>query len=155
MSTGAGYHRGGSRQDYATPDDFMAAVRLRFGPLAFDLAADATNFKAEKYFTIEQDSLRQEWSTIPGTLWLNPPFAHIEPWAKKCACESVMGARILFLVPASVGSVWFARWVHRRAFVLALSPRLTFDGENPYPKDTILAGYGFGTGFDVWDWKTP
>lgn len=57
------------------------------------------------------------------------------------------------LVPASVGSRWFAEHVHGWARVLALSGRLSFDGIAPFPKDLILAVYGEPPGFDVWDWR--
>jgi hypothetical protein len=38
--------------------------------------------------------------------------------------------------------------------VLALNGRITFVGQkDPYPKDTILACFGFGvSGFDIWTW---
>lgn len=39
-----------SKQDYATPDDFMAAVTQRFGLICFDLAAHRGNNKHERYF---------------------------------------------------------------------------------------------------------
>lgn len=39
-----------SKQDYATPADFMAAIEQRFGPVQFDLAAHAGNAKHERYF---------------------------------------------------------------------------------------------------------
>lgn len=38
-----------SKQDYATPDDFIKAVESRFGPIQFDLAAHASNKKHERY----------------------------------------------------------------------------------------------------------
>ena len=39
-----------SKQDYCTPDDFLAVVAPRFGPISFDLAAHAGNKKHERYF---------------------------------------------------------------------------------------------------------
>ncbi len=85
--------------------------------------------------------------------WLNPEFNHVAPWAKK---SSESQAKILFLVPASIGSRWFAEYVNRKAYVLGLDPRLTFKGsKDPYPKDLMLCCfnfYGF-TGFDTWRWK--
>ena len=147
---------GKSKQDYATPAEFIDAVVDRFGPLAYDLAADATNHKAASYFTAEQDSLKQDWTRLRGNLWLNPPFCDIAPWAAKCAetChEMVMGDRILMLVPASVGSNWFLQHVYHRALVIALNPRMSFDGKAPFPKDLILAAYGRPPGFEVWRWK--
>ena len=147
---------GRSKQDYATPPEFISAVVKRFGPLAWDLAADSKNHKAPNYFTVEQDSLAQDWSKLQGTLWLNPPFGYIAPWAKKCAdtcLEMPVGNRILMLVPASVGSNWFLEHVYPRALVIALNPRMSFDGKAPFPKDLILAVYGRHPGFDVWRWN--
>lgn len=134
----------------------MSPLRKRFGWPTFDLAASENNKKAPSFFSEADNSLVQQWHTIKGLLFLNPPFNRIEPWAEKCAQESAAGAKILFLVPASVGSEWFNNHVHRHSFVLALRGRIPFDPEHPewgYPKDCILACYGFGVGFDTWQWK--
>jgi len=154
--TGASFNRATSKQDYATPDDFIAAVVARFGPLAFDLAAHAGNHVTPKYFTKAQDSFAQDWHKIGGLLWLNPEFSNIAPWAQKCADESSRGAKILFLVPASVGSNWFANYVLPRSWVQFLNGRLMFKGAtDPYPKDCLLAAYGFGSPgkCETWKWK--
>lgn len=158
--TGASLNRGGSKQDYETPDEFVAAVAKRFGRIEFDLAASPHNTKHRRYFSKEQDSLAQKWHQIGGLLWLNCEFANIDPWAEKCAAESLLGARIALLTPASVGTVWFAQHVHGRALVLGLSPRITFVGEpTPYPKDLMLSVFGppgvvpWSPGFDVWRWR--
>ena len=156
MKTGASFSRGTSRQDYQTPVDFLVAVGKRFGPLSVDLAARFDNTVAPQFIGPELDSLTEQWHKRKGLLWLNPPFDKISPWACKCANESKLGARILFLVPASVGSNWFAEHVHNHAHVLLLNGRLSFDGVAPFPKDCILACYGFHDlkpGYDVWRWK--
>ena len=148
---------GNSKQDYGTPLALMMAVRRRFGPVVHDLAATAENTQAPTFYTKEQDSLSIPWRDFKpiGNLWLNPPFNHIAPWAKKCKEESDgrLG-HILLLVPASVGSNWFVEHVHNHALVLALAPRLIFKGETQaYPKDCILAVFGMGLrGFDTWRW---
>ena len=148
---------GRSKQDYGTPWGLIRAVEYRFGVLMYDLAASDDNHKADMWATEEEDSLVLDWSALPaGLLWLNPPFADITPWAKKCAAEKNRGARILMLVPASVGSNWFAEHVHGQAMVYALAPRLTFEGcAQPYPKDCMLCHYSpiVGPGFSVWRWK--
>lgn len=156
--TGAGFNRKESKQDYATPPDFMAAFVRRFGPVAFDLAASKENAKHERYFSVADNSLVQSWRAIDGNLWLNPPFDAITPWAKKCYEEGGLGgARVFLLVPASVGSNWFRDYVFNKAAVLFLNGRLHFDPAHPkwgYPKDCLLAGFGpFRSGCDVWTWK--
>ncbi len=157
---------GESKQDYGTPRDFLDAVEKRFGPMAVDLAARKDNAKAPLCITPEQDSLKQDWGTLRGNLWLNPPYENIAVWAKKCAetetgfrCKEppekcTLDRRIFFLVPASIGSNWFAQHVDGKARVLALNGRITFEGcTQPYPKDAILACYGETPGFEVWRWK--
>lgn len=149
---------GRSKQDYGTPWEFIRAVEMRFGPLACDLAASRESAKAAEFIAAENDSLSVAWSERwpDGMLWLNPPFANIDPWAEKCAFESLLRRDlILFLTPASIGSNWFSNHVNRKAVVFGLSPRLTFEGtSDPYPKDLMLSVFGMGlSGFDTWRWK--
>ncbi len=157
---------GRSKQDYSTPWEFIFAVTARFGPLACDLAASAENARAATFYDRARDSLSVSWSTEhpTGNLWLNPEFTNIEPWARKCAAESLERHGLIFLLtPASIGTDWFAAHVNRKAMVLGLSPRIPFDGMpvNPktgkidgYPKDLMLSVYGAGlNGFDCWRWK--
>ena len=144
---------GSSKQDYATPGEFLDAVTARFGSLQFDLAATARNsIVPGSYFSPKDNSLEQDWRRLKQErLWLNPPFGDIEPWAKKCA--TTIGKKIFFLVPASVGSNWYKNWVHDVSSVYYLSPRLSFDGKNPYPKDILLAVYGVHVGrHECWRW---
>ncbi len=156
-----------SRQDYGTPLDFRHAVERRFGPIRFDLAATLANRLHTDCFTERDDSLSKDWADVSQTLpygsilWLNPPFANIGRWAHKCSTETGSsvwkpGTRILMLVPASIGAMWWHECVHPYAYVLALAPRLTFGGcKDPYPKDLALCVYGSctGPGFAPWRWK--
>lgn len=178
--SGAAFHTGKSRQDYRTPPEFLAAFRRRFGETVVDLAASEDNAVADLYFDEATDSLSQDWAPLVRELgprqwlWLNPPYAKIGAWAAQCA-EAVERARdehitldrgIAFLVPASVGSKWWADCVHSRAGVYFLRPRLSFDGIGPFPKDLALVFYTTAVGndffFDVdaggyslWNWKDP
>lgn len=82
-----------SDQDVVTPMWFIQEVEKIF-PIGFDLAATSDNNRATAgcFFSIEQDSLSQDWKyTIDTTwrskyLWLNPPFCAPK---KKCLpnCE--------------------------------------------------------------------
>jgi phage N-6-adenine-methyltransferase len=163
VASGPTIRRHKSKQDYGTPADFLAVVTERFGELKFDLAASPENAKAQKFFTSKDNALKQEWPRRV-LCWLNPPFDRVDKWAAKCAAEAAKGSRILFLVPASVGANWYWESVAPHAVVYAVTPRLQFDGyrnkrtgkPEPYPKDLILAAYGFGvTGFSRWPWKAP
>jgi phage N-6-adenine-methyltransferase len=144
---------GKSKQDYETPWEFIRAVEQRFGSLTWDLAANEQNRKADLFIGEDQNALSMCWGILSGNLWLNPPFGKISLWAEKCAITQRAMGRILLLVPASVGSNWFASHVHNKALVLALAPRISFDGKSSFPKDLMLCVYGAETGFDIWRWR--
>lgn len=153
--------RGTSKQDYMTPPEFLAAVLKRWSvsQFAVDLAASEDNVGAAFIIIPEIDSLQVDWAQFNGDLWLNPPFANIGPWAKKCSVAThgsrfSQNRRIFFLVPAAVGSRWFEKYVHPFARVYFLRDRICFDGKFPYPKDCILAVYGEHPGYEFWSWKT-
>lgn len=146
---------GKSFQAYRTPRDFIDAVEERFGPIDFDLAADATNTVVpEAYFDKQRDALVQQWHLIGGLLWINPEFGNIKAFAKKCAEEAAQGARILLLTPASTGADWYQRHLVPNGYVIDLAPRLCFDGKDPFPKDLSLTVFMHGlVGRGFWRWK--
>jgi hypothetical protein len=167
--SGAAFHTGKSKQNYATPREFLDAVKACWNIPAFDwdLAANRRNTVASKWLGpdgVRVDSLTTKWSTLPGQLfWLNPPFADIAPWARKCArWQHALRVgderkRLFLLIPASVGSNWWLDHVHKKGAVKFLSPRLSFDGRNSYPKDCALVIYGFNSitliHYECWRWK--
>lgn len=160
--------RGKTKQDYGTPWAFIHAVEKRFGPVVCDLAAHAGNAKASVYYDAARDTLTVPWAVEHpnGLLWLNPEFGNIEPYAAKCVLESrERHGLIAMLTPASIATAWYADYVHAKAFVLGISPRLTFEGTapnpktgrvEPYPKDLMLSifGYGLHGHGGVWRWTS-
>lgn len=152
-----------SKQDYSTPEDFIAAVKHRLGIPAFvhDFAADASNAKAVSFFDEARDALSvPNWGDFcrAGWSWLNPPFNDIDPWAAKCREARDQGGSLAFLTPASVGANWFRDHVHGHALVLMLNGRLAFMPDKPtwlYPKDCVLSLYGplVTPGYRVWSWR--
>lgn len=161
--TGPSIKRGASKQDHQTPPEFLAAAAARFGALAWDLAATKENSACGAcYYGPDQqnpafrDALKRDWSKHTGTLWLNPEFANIKPWAKECEKVRERPGWTLLLVPAAVGSNWYEAHVKDKAFELYLNGRILFVGETiGYPKDLMLVCYGFGVrGSDTWRWDT-
>ena len=142
---------GRSKQSYGTPREFLDAVERRFGVIVHDLAASAENAVCSAYFDEERNGLIAEWPH-DGTLWLNPPFGRPTAWLERC--DPSRRGWTLVLLPASVSTNWFRDHVHGRAFVMPISPRLTFAGESdPFPKDLMLLAFGFGVkGFEPWQW---
>jgi len=65
---------------WATPQDFFNKMSEEFD-FELDVCAVESNAKCDKYFTPEQDGLKQEWS---GVCWMNPPYGReIGKWVKK------------------------------------------------------------------------
>lgn len=157
-----------TEQIVGTDPHFIEAIN-RTHEISWDLActeencvADTINIKGHNFvkgfYLPKYDSLEQDWhDVLPGKwLWLNPPFNNIKPWAEKAFSESVLGAKILMLTPASVGSKWYAENVQGRASVRFLTGRLTFKGhKNPYPKDCMLSIFdrSWDGGITTWDWR--
>jgi phage N-6-adenine-methyltransferase len=164
---GPSIERGESSGDIWTPWEFMRAVECKFGPVAVDLAASGPqSAKAARWITPEEDSLKQDWTTMlnGGLGWDNCPYGNIAPWAKYHAEHWKRGARTLLLVPASVGANWYWDYVEPCATVYSVG-RIAFEnclsrktGElvtTVYPKDLILCHYGEypSSGLRRWLWR--
>ncbi len=97
--------------------------------------------KAERFFTKEQDGLKQDWGT--HRVFCNPPYGRaIGAWARKCFEASQGGALVVLLVPARTCTRWFHDWVQGKAEVKFIRGRLRFgeaDAGAPFP--SMLATY--------------
>lgn len=145
MSDGPTIRRGRSESVVGTPWPFIHAVEAKFGPLTIDLAAIYGNKKAPRYISPETDSLSVDWidHIAAGRAWLNPPFSHIAPWARKCAAtatDPTFTGEILLLVPHGQQD-WYWEYVHPFADVYGPG-RIKFVGaKDDYPKDLSLCHY--------------
>jgi phage N-6-adenine-methyltransferase len=136
---------GRSVQDVGTPPWFLKVVSDAFGPIVLDVAASDRYHACEAYLTEADDALSlPNWYAPGGMIWCNPPYGRIAPWVEIAArCPTPVAV----LVPAAVGSNWWAAHVHGKAAVFFLRPRLTFLGhDTPFPKDLALLVYGTGIG---------
>ena len=69
--------------EWATPQAFFDQLDREFH-FTLDPCATDENAKCEKYFTLEQDGLSQDWSG--ETVFCNPPYGReIGRWCRKCA----------------------------------------------------------------------
>lgn len=143
-----------SEQDVATPMELIRAVESRFGPIAWDLAASAWNsWGRDGFYDKEQDSLQQDWTLHNGVLWLNPEFGRLKPWACKSLESAGPGRTILLLTPLTTCN-WATEYVWGKGYVIGLNGRVKFVGHKiGFPKDLMLTVYGWGVGFEVWDWR--
>lgn len=156
--TGPTVRRGRSETVVGTPQAFVNECERRYGDIYRDIAASLGNAKNSFYWTQEDNALSKDWNDAlaGGVGWLNPPYDNIGLWAKKADEEAQKGARVLMLVPASVGTNWYLDYVHFKHPVDFLNGRIHFEGhEDPYPKDLMLVLFGFRSQLgrltaDVW-----
>lgn len=131
-----------SKQDFGTPDEFYRAVCWRFGTPQIDLAARADNTLCDRFISPEENTLVTPWPE--GIIrWLNNEFGKTAKYVAKCrrvAEQDSIGTTIQ-LIPASIGSNWFAKHCEGVAEVIAIRPRLVFKGTEPNPKDGRLDCY--------------
>jgi len=139
--------------------DFIDAVEARFGTITWDLAANIDNSKSRNRFNFfgpgseyTENAFLTEWEDLGPLAWLNPPFADIEPWARKCSESFVKNRqRIALLIPAAVCTSYFVDYVKPFAYVFECTPR-------PFKKevrDVILALYepSHYVGRETWRWR--
>lgn len=71
---------------WATPQDFFNELDKEFN-FTLDPCATHENAKCNKYYTIEEDGLKQSWQG--QIVFCNPPYGKvINDWVKKCYEES-------------------------------------------------------------------
>lgn len=97
------------RDLWRTPPALFACLNAEFC-FQLDAAAAAHNALCRKFITAEQNTLETSWAdylSIPGYVWLNPPYSDITPFVKKATTESANQIGTVMLVPADTSVGWF------------------------------------------------
>ena len=131
------YHKRQSDLWY-TPRDRFEQWTKEYGPFTLDAAASTENALCDRYFTITDDGLYQDWGT--GTVWCNPPYSHVGPWVKKGYEESLKGATVVMLVASRTDTKWWHEWAMKGEIVF-IRGRLKFGGQTnsaPFPSALII-----------------
>ena len=121
-----------NRQDWETPKDLFDALNAEFH-FTVDVCANEQNRKVRKFWTEEQDGLKQPWDS--EVVWCNPPYGRsVEQWVKKAAERSAKIA--VLLLPARTDTRWFHEYIYQKAEVRFLKGRVRFVGAKynaPFP----------------------
>ena len=124
--------------DWPTPQDFFDLLNVEFDfdldPCAFPRSA-----KCERFFTVEDDGLRQRWT---GSVFMNPPYGRaIGKWVEKAFNEAQAGATVVCLLPARTCTRWWHDYVMKADEVRLVKGRLQFgdSGDNaPFPNAVVV-----------------
>ena len=102
---------------WETPQDFFDQLHNEFH-FTLDPCADESNHKCERYFTKDQDGLKQAWAG--ETVFCNPPYGkEIQNWVRKCFTEVYTGdcPCAVMLIPARTDTRWFHEYIYHKAEV--------------------------------------
>ena len=133
--------------DWCTPQDFFDELDGEF-VFALDAAATKKSAKCIRYFTPEDDGLKQPWDVPPGyAVFCNPPYGRqIGEWVKKAYDESVRTeGTIVLLIPARTDTKYFHQYIYGKAEIRFVEGRLKFTDEDgnsygpaPFPSMVVI-----------------
>ena len=143
MMTDLKVHFTSNSDDWATPQYLVDWSKGRFfrsyRMFDLDVCASDSNHKASKYYTVDDDGLKQAWH---GNVWLNPPYGRvIGQWIDKAVNEVARGevASITLCVPARVETKWWHNMISNGAEVVFIKGRVKFgDGKSSAPFPSAL-----------------
>ena len=134
-------HFSSNSVDWSTPKDLFNKLNDEFY-FTLDPCADFTNHKCDRYYTKEQDGLKQDWSD--EVVFCNPPYGkEVQKWVKKCFEEvySMKCKCAVMLLPARTDTRWFHDYIYNKAEVRFIKGRLKFGGQNnpaPFPSMIVI-----------------
>lgn len=128
-----------SSAEWATPLALYQALDAEFH-FTLDPCATPQNAKCERFFTIEDDGLAQNWGG--ARVFCNPPYGReISKWVRKCYEESRKGSLVVMLIPARTDTSYFHDWIYGKAEIRFIRGRLHFNDSKqgaPFPSMIVI-----------------
>lgn len=124
--------------EWATPTEFYNKLDGEFH-FTLDPCATDENHKCDKYYTIKENGLIQNWKN--ERVFCNPPYAReIPKWVEKAYNENKYnGTFIVMLLPARTDTRWFHNYIYEKHEIRFLKGRLKFnDSKNSAPFPSML-----------------
>lgn len=127
--------------NWETPHDLFDRYNSRYH-FNLDAAASEDNKKCDKFFSVADDGLSQDWSGC--NVWMNPPYGReIGRWVQKAYEESQKPNTIVVcLLPARVDTRWFHDYCSKGEITF-LKGRLKFGhSKNSAPFPSMIVVFG-------------
>lgn len=126
--------------EWATPLALFQELDKEFG-FTLDPCATPQNAKCKKFYTIEDDGLKQNWGG--HRVFCNPPYGReIGRWVEKCYREAQRGALVVALIPARTDTRYFHEFIWKKAKEIRfLRGRLHFNESKqaaPFPSMIVI-----------------
>jgi phage N-6-adenine-methyltransferase len=111
-----------------TPAALFRQLYDEFG-FTLDAAASDENALCDRYYTVKDDALGQDWGT--ERVWLNPPFGKgMREWARKAWEASRSGALVVMLVPSATDMDWWHDYILEADELRFIRGRVSFYSES-------------------------
>lgn len=120
---------------WETPQGFFDELDKEFH-FTLDVCALPGNAKCPRFYTPEQDGLKQPWE---GVCWCNPPYGRgVGEWIRRAAQAAGEGAVVVMLLPSRTDTRWFHEYLYGNPLVELrfIKGRLRFGGSRdsaPFP----------------------
>lgn len=126
-------------EEWGTPQGLFNKLNKEFN-FTFDICASKENAKYPKYYTKEEDALKQKWE---GVIWMNPPYGRkIGIWVKKAKeAATQRKATVVCLLPARTDTAWWHDYVMKANEIRLIRGRLKFGdgkGSAPFPSAIVI-----------------
>lgn len=124
---------------WGTPIKFFEELNKEFN-FEIDACAVPENAKCKKFFSPEEDGLKQMWGGYTS-VWVNPPYGREMPkWIKKAHDTwKEFGNTVVMLLPARTDTKAFHDFIYHQAEIRFIKGRLKFnDGKNPAPFPSMV-----------------
>ena len=126
--------------NWSTPQYLFDKLDKEFH-FTLDPCASVFNHKCDKYFTLADNGLVQDWSN--DVVFVNPPYGKvIYDWVRKAYNTSLISdKKIVLLLPSRTDTKWFHDFIYNKSEIRFIRGRLKFgDSKNfaPFPSMIVI-----------------
>ena len=126
--------------DWTTPQKFYEVLDEEYN-FTLDPCATSESAKCDKYFTLEDDGLSQDWSG--HTVFMNPPYGRgIKLWIKKAwEASREKNTTVVCLIPSRTDTKYWHEYCMKAHRIFFIKGRLKFgDGKSsaPFPSAIVV-----------------
>ena len=133
-------HFSSETNEWSTPIDLYNSLDEIYN-FTLDPCSTKENAKCDKFFTIEDNGLIQDWSN--EIVFMNPPYGReIKDWVKKAYEESLKGATVVCLIPSRTDTKYWHDYIFPYSREITfLKGRLKFGNSKnsaPFPSAIVV-----------------
>ena len=125
--------------EWETPQDIFDSLNDEFD-FNLDPCASDEIHKCEKYFTMQDDGLQQDFGGY--RVFCNPPYSEISNWVKKSYEESLKpNTVVVMLIPARTDTKYFHDYIYHRSEIRFVKGRIKFSNAKfnaPFPSMIVI-----------------